>query len=111
MVWAQLPVHHRAEGADAHRVGLGGELLALHVAGHHHGTLHRVVEEHRGGVEGRRGVDGLDPLQHVLLVGGREDKMAGTTTAGGLNLELVAERRREQSQMYTCILVAIKFGG
>ena len=97
MVWTQLPVHHRAEGADAHRVGLVGELLALHVAGHHHGTLHRVVEEHRGGVKGRRGVDGLDPLQHVLLVGGREDEMAGTATAtaDGLNLELVAEKRRE----------------
>ena len=95
MVCAQLPVHHWAEGADAHRVGLIGKLLALHVASHHHGTLH-CMEEHRGGVKGRRGVDGLNPLQHVLFISCREDKVtAGATATAGLNLELVTERRRE----------------
>ena len=67
-----------------------GEFLALHVAGHYHGTLRR-VKEHRGGVKGRRGVDGLDPLQHVLLVCGREDKLAATT---GVHLELMPVRKR-----------------
>lgn len=84
-----------------------GKLLALHVAGHHHGALHG-VEEHWGGVKGRRGVDGLDPLQHVLFVSGREDKMAAID---GLNLELVAERgsiveskriKREEGEYLSC---------
>ncbi len=87
-VCAEFLAHHWAEGADPHRVGLMGELLALHVAGHHHGTL-RGVEEHRGGVKGRRRVDGLNPLQHILLVSGCEDKL---TTIAGLNFELMAER-------------------
>ena len=64
-----------------------GKLLALHVAGHHHGSLRR-VEEHRGGVKCCRGADGLDPLKHVLLVGGRKDKMAATA---GVHLKLMPE--------------------
>ena len=74
------------------------------------------MEKHRGGIKGRRGVDGLDPLQHVLFVRSREDKMAATN---GLNLELVAERgsivkskiiKREEGaylSYYTALLLKI----
>ena len=75
-----------------------GELLALHVAGVDHRSL-RGVKEHGGGVKGLGGGDGLDPLQHVLFVCGREDKLATTV---GVHLELVAggrEKERERERI------------